>query len=89
MGAPGSGRKPAPITPTNLGAARTLEMCAAFGMRFTDVARSLSIDVSNLRRVLNGERGCTLSLAVQLEDMFGIPPRDWLEPVKPVEVIQS
>lgn len=79
MGNANSGRRPNPMQPRTLAAARVLEHCTENAMRHTDIARSIGMDPGNFRRVLLGERKCTLELAVAVEDLLSIPPRQWLE----------
>lgn len=74
-------RSLSPPTPGSLGAARVLEYCETMGMRHTELAISLELDRTYFLRVLRGERSCSLSLAVRLEDMLSIPPKAWLEGV--------
>jgi len=79
MGARGSGRKPSPIQPTTLAAARVLEYCNDNSLYHSDVARALGVDVGNFRKVLCGERRPSLEVAVAVEEMLNIPVRQWVE----------
>ena len=78
MGGPGSGRKPKTIAPGSNGARLAIEAIKKNGTYLSAVAVATGIDRSRLRRLLKGEGTPSLWESVALDELLGVPGREWL-----------